>query len=483
MVSVQLVLWSLLLYAVLQLAVGLLASRRADNEAFFTASRRVPWFFAWGAMISAAMSGITFISVPAMVVEDGFAYLQMVVGFTVGQIIVARWLVPLFYRWQYTSIYEYFGDRFGDCTHRWGAWFFLLSKFAATALKLYLVAIVMQVLLFDELGIPLWLNVLLTVLVALGYTWRGGVKSILAVDLMKTVLMVVAVLVTLWAIMRALGYDLATAWRTVTEDPMSRIWHFDDPRSPHYFWKMFAGGVVLLVAMTGLDQELMQRNLSCRTVGDAQKNIYLTALCQAVVIALFLVLGVLLYRYASVRGLRLSSMADGVFPEVAVWGGLPRVVGVLFVAGFAAAGFSSAGAAMTALTTSVSMDIMRGKQLDEKRLSVVRKITHLAVAVLLFVAMVGLGYWADERMITLIYKVAGYTYGPILGLFLFGLWTRHRVNDRRTWIPLVLTPVVAGAVQYLSGVWWGYQIGFELLVLNAALVMSGLWLVSRKATA
>lgn len=483
MISVQLVLCSLVLYAALQLTVGLLAARRSDNATFFTASRRVPWQVTWGAMISAAMSGITFVSVPAMVAEDGFSYLQMVLGFTVGQLIVAHWLVPLFYRWQYTSIYEYFGDRFGPRTHRWGAWFFLLSKFVATALKLYLVALVMQVILFDALGVPLWANALLTVVVAWGYTRRGGVKSLLATDLMKTLLMILSVGVTLWAVVEVLGYDLPTAWRAVRMDPMSRVWYFDDPHSAHYFWKMFLGGVVLLVAMTGLDQELMQRNLACRTVRDAQKNIYLTALCQAIVIALFLVLGALLYRYAEVRNLALTELSDGIFPQVAVAGGLPGVVGVLFVAGFAAAGFSSAGAAMTALTTSISVDIMRGKELSEKRLTAVRMTSHAVVAVLLFGAMVVLGYGADERMINLVYRVAGYTYGPILGLFLFGLWTGRRVRDRWSWLPMILAPLMAGAVQLLLKGLCSYEIGFELLLLNAALVMAGLWLVSRRTTA
>lgn len=483
MIASQLILWTLIGYVGLQLVVAMVAAKGADNAVFFTASRRVPWYVAWPAMISAAMSGITFVSVPGSVATDGFSYLQMVAGFTVGQCVLAFWLVPLFYRWGYRSIYEYFGDRFGAQSHRVGGWFFFLSKLAASALKLYVVVTVLQVLLFDGLGVPFWVNVTLTVVVVWLSTWRGGVRSVLAVDLVKTACMLAALLVTIYCIARSFGWSLPAIWQEVTVSPMSQIFFLDDPASDRYFWKMFVSGVVLLIAMTGLDQDMMQRNLACRSQRDAQRNILLTALCQAVVIVLFLVLGVLLYRYADRVGMTLPEQGDDLFPQVALSGGLPSVVTILFVLGFAAASFSSAGSALTALTTSFLLDVMRSKELDEIALQRQRRWVHAGMALSLFGLVCLFGYVANESAINLIYRVAGYTYGPILGMFLFGLWTKYQVRDRWTWLPAVVAPIISALLQMVAERYWGVEIGFELLLYNAVLVMAGLWLLRRKTTA
>lgn len=481
MSSVQLILWTLLAYVAVQLFAAMMAAKGADNETFFTASRRVPWYVAWPAMISAAMSGITFVSVPGSVAVDGFSYLQMVAGFTVGQLLLAFWLVPLFYRWRYRSIYEYFEDRFGVASHRVGGWFFFLSKFLAAALKLYVVVAVLQVLLFDSLGVPFALNALLSVAVVWLSTRRGGVRSVLAVDLVKTACMVVALLVSIFSIATAFGWSTGELWREVQASPMSQIFFFEDPSSDRYFWKMFVAGILLLVAMTGLDQDMMQRNLACRSLRDAQRNILLTALCQIGVIWLFLVLGVLLYLYADRVGMTLPVRGDDLFPMVAISGGLPRLVTVLFVLGFASASFSSTGASLTALTTSFLLDVIPGNKFDDKKLDRYRKCVHAAMALLLVCTVWIFGYMADESAINLIYQVAGYTYGPILGLFLFGLWTDLRVRDRWVWVPAAMAPLVVALLQILVRNVWGVEIGFELLFYNAALVMTGLWILRRRA--
>ena len=468
-------------YLLLLFAVARLAARSADNRIFFTAGRRAAWYRVWPAMISAAMSGITFVSVPGSVATDGFSYLQMVAGFTVGQLVVAYWLVPLFYRLQLTSIYEYFDHRYGATTHRTSGWLFLCSKLMMTALRLYLVAVVLQQLLFARLGVPFVLTALGMVAVVWGYTHRGGVGVLIPVDWLKTVCMVGAVVATLWAALSALGWSVGELWQQMSESPMARIWHFDDPASDRYFWKMFVAGVLLLVAMTGLDQELMQRNLACRSVRDAQRNILWTAGSQIVVIALFLVLGWVLYGYAAQQEYTLPLRGDELFPMVAFEGGLPRWVGVLFVLGFAAGSFSSGGSALTAMTTSVLFDVQRNRPMDEHLLRRRRQWVHAGLACGLWVLLLMFDFWADESVINLIYKVAGYTYGPILGLFLFGQWTKRTVRDGWVWLPALLAPILAALLQLFAQRIWGYTIGFELLLYNALLTITGLWLISRRA--
>lgn len=459
-------------------AVAWVSGRRADNAGFFTGNRRTPWFMAAFAMIGAAMSGVTFISVPGSVAVDGFSYMQMVLGFTVGQLIVAFVLIPTFYRLRVVSLYEYLDDRFGVASHRTGAWFFFLSKMLGASLRVYVVCAVLQLLVFDRCGLPLWTNALITMAFVWLYTQQGGVKSLIWTDTLKTFCLVASLVLTIVFIVRALGLSLPEAAREVAASPMSRIFFFDDPSSGRYFWKMFTAGIVLLVAMTGLDQDMMQRNLSCRSPRDSQKNIVLTAAAQAVVIFLFLALGVLLYLYMDRAGLALPAKSDQVFSLIAVGGGLPRFVGVLFVIGLISSTYSAAGSALTALTTSFTVDILDGtKRFAEVRLRRVRQLVHVAMALGMALVILAFGYLANDSVINLVYKVASYTYGPILGMFLFGLFTRWRVRDR--WMPLVAlaAPLLSALVQHFALRWWGYQVGFELLIYNAAFTMLGMFLL------
>lgn len=459
------------------------AARRSDNRTFFTARRNAAWYEVWPAMIAAAMSGITFVSVPGSVAADSFSYLQMVLGFTVGQLLVAFWLVPLFYRLQVTSIYEYFDHRFGPTAHRLGGWLFLCSKLMAASLKLYIVVVVMQQLLFARLGLPLWVNAVVTVAVAWGYTHRGGVLALLRADVVKSCCMLAALGVTMAALLDALGWSVAEGWHELTTSPMSQLFFFEEPSSERYFWKMFVGGVVVLVAMTGLDQELMQRNLACRSVGDAQKNIVLTAVSQAVVIALFLGLGWLLWRYAEVAGLPIPERADTLFPSIAVGGGLPWMVGVLFVMGFASGSFSAGGGALTALTTSVLFDLGKGARCEMATLTRRRQGVHALLAVVMVGLVLLFDTVANQSVINLLYRVAGYTYGPILGLFLFGCWSRRMPREAWVWLPVVVAPLLAWLLQAWLRAAFGYGVGFELLLVNALITMAGLWMVSRRPTA
>lgn len=468
-------------YIVLLFVLARISGRKAGNAAFFTGNRRTPWYMAASAMIAAAMSGVTFISVPGSVASDAFSYMQMVMGFTVGQFIIAFVLIPTFYKLRIISLYEYLDTRFGIVSHRTGAWFFFLSKMSGTALKVYIVCAVMQGLVFDHYGVPFWCNALLTMLFVWLYTRQGGVKTLIWTDTLKTVCLVTSLTLTVLFLICDMGWSFADAAREIADSPMSRIFFFDNPASGHYFWKMFFAGIVLLVAMTGLDQDMMQRNMSCITPRDAQKNIVLTAICQIFVILLFLVLGVLLYRYMEYSGLPMPAKGDQVFSQVAVNGGLPLVVGILFVIGLISSTYSSAGSALTALTTSFTVDILAAtKHSDERLLTRTRHLVHVAMAACMAIVILAFEYWADDSVINLVYRIAGYTYGPILGMFLFGLIFRYRIRDR--WIPIVAiaAPVLSGLLQYLARTRWNYEIGFELLIYNAALTMLGMFVLKKK---
>lgn len=467
-------------YIAILFTIAWYSGRRAGNAAFFTGNRQTPWYMAATAMIGAAISGVTFISVPGSVATDAFSYMQMVAGFTLGQFIVAFVLIPTLYRLKVVSLYEYLDSRFGMASHRSGAAFFFLSKILGAALRVYVVCTVMQVLVFSHYGLPFWLNASLSMLLVWLYTRQGGVKSLIWTDTLKTLCLVGSLVLTLLFIARSLDFNVADLSREVTASPLSRILFFDDPSSDRYFWKMFLAGIVMLVAMTGLDQDMMQRNMSCRTPRDAQKNIVMTALSQIVVIYLFLVLGVLLHIYMERTGMALPEKGDQIFPMVAVDGGLPTIVGVLFVIGLISSTYSAAGSALTALTTSFTVDILDGtKRYDDIRLTVVRHRVHILMAVGMLLLIMAFELLADDSVINLVYKMASYTYGPILGMFLFGMFTPWKVRDRFVPWVAVAAPLLSIAIQWTAREYWNYQIGFELLIYNAAFTFAGMLLLVR----
>ena len=468
-------------YIALLFVVAWISGRRTDNAGFFTANRRTPWYLAAFAMVGAAMSGVTFISVPGSVAADSFSYMQMVAGFTVGQLIVAYLLVPTFYRLRLVSLYEYLDDRFGARTHAAGAWCFFVAKMLGAALQVYVVCTVMQLLVFDRYGLPFWLNAAVTMTLVWLYTRQGGVRSLIRTDILKTCCLIASLVLSILFITRALGLSFGEMAREVAASPHSRILFLDDPASDRYFWKMFVAGIVTLVAMTGLGQDMMQRNMSCPTPRDAQKNILLTAVCQIFVIFLFLVLGVLLYLYVDHAGLTLPEKSDQVFPLVAADGGLPAVVGVLFLVGLLSSTYSAAGGSLTALTTSFTVDILKAPQRhDDNALTRIRRRVHAAMAAGMALVILAFGYGADDSSINLVFRVVSYTYGPILGMFLFGFFTRRQVRDR--WMPLVVVaaPVLSALLQWGVREVWDYRIGFELLVYNAAFTITGMLLLMKR---
>lgn len=469
------ILLTVLGYVAVLFVVAGFAGRKVTNRGFFTGNRENPWYVAALAMVGAAMSGVTFVSVPGAVAADSFSYMQMVAGFAVGQFVIAFVLIPLFYRLKVVSLYQYLDTRFGLTAHRTGAWFFFISKILGAALRVYVVCVAFQVLVFDPLGISFIINILCVMALVWLYTWRGGVKSVVWTDILHSLCLVSAIVLSIVFILQSLGWSFADAVGTIRESSMSRILFFDDPESSRYFWKMFFGGVFVLVAMTGLDQDMMQRNLSCRSPRDAKINIVITAFSQSVVILLLLVLGALLYLYADRTGLALPPVGDQVFGVVAVNGGLPLIVGIMFVIGLMSSTYSSAGAALTALTTSFTIDILRGdKRWPDRKLTRVRKGVHLAMALVMALVILLFGRFGNDSVINLVFKVASYTYGPILGMFAFGILTRWQIRDR--WLPLVavMAPILSALLQSIAADRWGYQIGFELIVYNALLTMVGM---------
>ena len=472
------VLLTLFAYLAVLFTLAYISGRHADNAGFFIGNRRTTWYMATLAMIGAAMSGVTFISVPGSVAADSFSYMQMTVGFTIGQMIVAFVLVPVFYRHGVVSLYQYLNDRFGITAHRTGAWCFFVSKIIGSSLKIYVVCAVMQLLVFDHFNLPFIANIIFTMLLVWLYTRWGGVRSLIPTDTLQSISLVAAIVVCIWCVCGRMDLSFTEACHAVAASPYSRMWFFDDPASARYFWKMVAGGALCLVAMTGLDQDMMQRNLSCRTMRDSQINIVLTALCQIVVILLFLALGALIYLYIAAEGLPQPAKGDQAFALVAVQGGLPKIAGIMFVVGLVSCTYSAAGSALTALTTSFTLDILRADSRDEKRLERLRKRTHIGMAAVMTAVILIFDRFGNDSVINLVFKVAGYTYGPILGLFVFGLATRRKIHQRFVPLIAVASPVASYLLQLWAAERWNYAIGFELLGYNALFCIFGLFLIS-----
>ncbi len=476
------VILTMLGWFVLIFGVSLLASRGVRNSGdFFNGGRKAPWWVVAIAMIGAPMSGVTYVSVPGMVGTDGAAmsYMQMVAGFLVGYIIIAFVLIPVFYRKNMVSIYQYLEDRFGSAPHKTGAWFFFISKLLGASVRLFVVCITLQLMVFGPLGLPFIVNALVCMVIVLAYTFRGGMKSVLWTDTLKTVCMTVTIVLTIVLVAKDLGLDASGTVETIKGNGMSRIFFFDDPNHPRFFWKQFLSGVFTVIAMTGLDQDLMQRTLSSRNASESRKNMIIGGVMQVPVVFMFLCLGVLLYTYAAQRGI--SESGDLIFPAVATGGSLPSFVGVLFVLGLVSCAFSAGGSALTALTTSFTADIIGTEGKSEETITSIRKKVHLVIAALMVLCIWAFYLLNTKSAIDAVYKLASYTYGPILGMFAFGLCCKRKVREK--WVPLVavLAPILSFVLQAHSEQWFGgYRFSYELILVNALLTVAGMCLLIRK---
>ena len=465
-------------YFLLLTLIARLTSRGAGNEAFFIGERRSPWYVVAFGMIGASLSGVTFISVPGWVGESQFSYFQMVLGYLPGYAVIALVLMPLYYRLQLTSIYGYLGQRFGPASYRTGAGFFLLSRSIGSAARLYLVALVLQVTLFDAWGVPFAATVAVTIAFIWTYTHKGGIKTIIWTDTLQTAFMIAAAVLTALLIGRELGLGPAGIWERVGESGYAKVLFTADPDHPRFFWKQFLAGMFIAIAMTGLDQDMMQKNLSCRNIREAQKNMFSFSAVLVVVNLLFLALGALLFLFAEEKGIALPERSDELFPLIATGGHLPAVVGVMFLLGLIAAAYSSADSALTALTTSFCVDILDIAKRPEATREGLRRRVHVGMSVALAVIILIFREWNDASVISAVFTIAGYTYGPLLGLYAFGLLTGWQVRDAGVPVVALLAPVLTWVFDANSVTWFnGYRFGFELLLLNGALTFLGLMLL------
>ncbi|MET0265263.1 MAG: sodium:solute symporter [Duganella sp.] len=465
-------------YFALLLVVAWRTSRHADNDSFFIGNKRSNWMVVAFGMVGTTLSGVTFISVPGAVGRDGFGYLQVILGYVLGYIAVAYILLPLYYRLRLTSIYHYLDVRLGQRSYQSGAAFFIVSRLLSASARLYLVVHVLQITILDSMGVPFWLSTVVILAMILLYTYQGGVKTIVWTDTLQTAGMVLGLLACTGWLLHALQLDVAGSLAQMEAQQLTR-WITSDSDSPAYFWKQVLAGFFIVLAMTGMDQETMQKNISVRTLRDSQKNMLVLTVILSAVLVLFMFLGGLLTLYASAHGLAASG--DKLFPAV-VMGHMPAALQLLFFIGLVSALFPSADGAMTALTSTFSIDILgiqRRPDLTEAQQVRLRHRVHLGFCAL-FLLLVLLFKWIDNAsMVGLVLKLTGYTYGPLLGLFAFGILTRRALRDR--WVPWV---ALAGpALCYLVDInqatlFEHYRMGLELLVLNGALVFAGLLLIS-----
>ncbi len=471
---------TLALYTIMLFGAAIYTSRRATNSDYFSAGGELKWYVATMAMMTAAMSGITLVSVPGAVASGSLSYMQMTLGFTAGQLVIAFLLIPIFYRMKVVSLYEYLESRFGETAHVTGAWFFTVAKVIIAALRLYVMVIVLQTMLFDFIGVAQPVTVLLVVGVVWIATRRGGVKSLVWIDILKTLCLVGSLVLLIYFFINNMNWSGAEIWSNLKSSPHSQIFFFDDPSSPLYFWKMFFAGMFTLIAMTGLDQDMMQCNLSCVNYRHAQMNIVATALLQIVVIGLFLVLGLLMYAYVDVNNIAAPQSGDQLLPLIATGGEVPIFVGVLFVLGLTSSTFASACSSLTALTTSATIDLRRGRRAgSEESLTKLRKRMHSIIAVAIACVMMVVGTVSNDSVVNVLFKFVGYAYGPILGLFMFGIFTRWQINDRWVWVVAVASLLISIGGEWILKSLFGYNIGFELLIYNALITVVGLIIIRK----
>lgn len=466
-------------YFLLLLAISYFTGRGSDNSTFFTGNRRAPWPVVAFAMVGAAISGVTFISVPGMVVNKGFAYLQMVLGFIVGYMLIAFVLVPLFYKRNLISIYGYLEERFGQSTYKAGAWFFFLSKMLGAAVRFFVVCAVLQLLVFGPLHIPFEFNVIVTIALIWLYTVQGGVKTLIWTDTLKSFCLIMSVVLCIYFVATNLGFSFGEMCSAISDHPSSRMFFFDNPKEGTYFWKQFLAGVFMAIATTGLDQDMMQRNLACKDSKQSQKNMIVSGITQFFVIALFLLLGTLMVIFLDRNGIAVPGKTDDIFGMVATHESMPVIVGVLFILGLVAAAYSAAGSALTSLTTSFTVDILKAhKNKDEHKVTRTRKAVHVIMSLIMGLVIVAFYYLSDQDAISAVYTLASYTYGPILGLFVYGMFWRKPVRDRLVPFVCILAPCLSWVGQWALRQAFGYETSFELLIMNALITVIGLRLLS-----
>lgn len=477
----EIILFVLLAYFLTLLGISYFSSRNADSQAFFSGNKQSPWYLVAFGMIGTSLSGVTFISVPGSVGANGWTYYQLVIGFFLGYFVVAYVLLPLYYKYNLTSIYSYLNHRLGFSAYQWGAGYFILSRTLGATVRLYLVINVMQTFVFEEIGIPFWMTTLVIMFMIIAYTLKGGVKTIVWTDTLQTLFMLLALVVCIFAIQESLHLDWSTIWGKMQAEGMTKLWE-TDVNKKSYFLKHVLGGAFMTIAMTGLDQEMMQKNISVKSLKDAQKNMVTFCLVLLVVNALFMFLGGLLFLYAKQNNWEFAP--DDVFPSI-VQLHLSKGIFLIFIIGLISALFPSVDGAITALTSSFCIDILgfeRNKTRNEEEKTMLRKIIHLSFATI-FIILVFIFKAVDSKTIVdLIFLIAGYTYGPLLGLFSFGILTKRSLKKNIVPIVCIAAPLICYLLEKNTALLFGpdYKIGYEMLIINGSITFLLLYIFSYK---
>ena len=471
-------------YFVLLLTISYITSRGddSDSDTFFTANRQSPWYLVAFGMIGASLSGVTFISIPGEVGASGFGYFQVVLGYMVGYFVIGTVLLPLYYRLNLISIYGYLEQRFGFWSYKTGAFFFMISRVIGSAFRLFLVASVLQLAIFDAWDLPFWFTVAVTIILIWLYTFKSGIKTIVFTDTFQTAAMLFAVGISIYVISEELSMGISGLITSIRESPYSKMFFMDNVNSGNYFYKQFFAGVFIAIVMTGLDQDMMQKNLTCRSLKDAQKNVFWFSAVLLVANLVFLCLGALLYLYATEKGIAIPDRTDNLYPMLAL-SYFPPIAGIMFLLGIVAAAYSSADSALTALTTSFCVDFLDFRKRAQEGKKRVRTMVHIGFSLVLFVVILAFNALNDQSVISALFKAAGFTYGPLLGLFAFGLFTRRQIND--LWAPFVcfLAPVLSFGLDFYSEqLLGGFKFGFFILLVNGAFTFFGLLLISRPSS-
>jgi Na+/proline symporter len=480
--SPSLIFLSFSAYTLLLFAVSWITARKSSNISFFLGDRISPWFVVAYGMIGASLSGVTFISIPGDVGSTNFSYMVIVIGYLFGYIIIANVLLPLYYKLQLTSIYTYLEQRFGFWSYKTGAFFFLLSRIIGASFRMFLVVNVLQIFVFDAWGIPFWITVTCFIILIMLYTFRGGIKTIVWTDTLQTTFMLLSLVITVIMIAKGLGVSLSELVEMVNESKFSQFTYWEWQHK-HFVLKDLLAGAFIAVVMTGLDQDMMQKNLSCRNLKDARKNMYWLAISLIPVNLLFLFLGASLFIFAMKTGMAIPYLTDDLFPTIALRY-LGPLAGLVFIIGLIAAAYSSADSALTALTTSFSVDILgiqKRTDLTEKQKIRIRYMVHAGVAATVLMVIIIFRAINDQSVISKLFTIAGYTYGPLLGVYAFGLLTRFDVKDRYVPVVAILSPLVCYLLSiYDQDILNGYNFGFELLIVNGLLTFTGLLIIHKK---
>jgi SSS family transporter len=479
--SSQLILYSFLAYTLLLFVIARITSRKSGNEAFFLGNRRSPWYVVAYGMIGASLSGVTFISVPGWVGDTQFSYMMVVLGYVLGYFVIANVLLPVYYKLKLTSIYTYLEQRFGYYSYKTGAFYFLLSRIIGASFRMFLVINVLQIFVFDELNIPFYITVCLFMLLIILYTYKGGIKTIVWTDTLQTTFMLLAVVICIKLIIDDLGVDFGQMVKQIYYSDYSKIL-VTDVLDKGFYLKQFLSGAFIAIVMTGLDQDMMQKNLSCKNIKDAKKNMISLSFVLLIVNLLFLSLGAMLYIYAKEKGICIPDLTDNLFPTIALKY-IGPFAGIVFIIGLISAAYSSADSALTSLTTSFSVDILQvhKKNISEKRKIKNRKLVHFGMAFVLIMVIICFQEINNQAVISKLFTIAGYTYGPLLGMFAFGLFTKLNLKDKYVPIIALLSPLFCYVLSDNSMQWFnGYKFGFELLIINGIFTFIGLLIISIK---